>query len=367
MRRIFLYVGLLSALGAAVATRWLWGRTQRAEEHGRLALLAFNQGRLDDAGTELRRELAIDPGRALPYYKLGVIESRQKRYPEAREALTRAIALGVRQPQADCVLGFVEFQLADYSGAVAPLERCLAHHPEDDQARYLLAESFLGQARHDEAEKILRELIRRHPRNAQIFYVLGTVYLSRPATSANDDAAIAVLRRAIALDNTMPGAFYSLGLVYRRAGRWQEAALALQAAVRRDPKMPEARHALGQIYRRLGKVTEAREQFRIARIQSAAANRDRRISYLRGETQRNPENPMVHVELGRLLEERRERSGAAAEFESALRLNPSLAEARQHLAALHTHDAKPEGEERQRVGAPRQRPEPPPSHESGVP
>jgi tetratricopeptide (TPR) repeat protein len=259
------YSGLAAALGLALMARGRWERTRQAQEHARLGMQYFREGNLPAAADELRQEIALSPKPALAYYKLGVVELQRGRYQPAIAALSHARALHVEHPQAPCALGTAAFRLASYSAAVAPLQECIARNPQDDEARYLLAAAYMGQARLDEAERGFRELVERQPRNSRFLYALGALYLARPATPANNAAALAALRRAVAFGGAPPGAFYSLGLVCRRAGRWQEAATALEKAVHGDPQMLEARRSLGLVYRRLGREKEASEQFRQAR------------------------------------------------------------------------------------------------------
>src|SRR5207244_6440910 len=124
---------------------------------------------------------------------------------------------------------------------------------------------------------------------------------------------------------------------------------ALEAALRRDPRMLEARHALGLVYRRLGKETEASEQFRIARAQSAAAQRDRRLGYLQGEVQRNPMNPIVHYQLGCLYDELKEKASARAEFEAAASLDPTMPDPHERLAQLDERVNRPRKAQQERA------------------
>lgn len=359
--KLVLYVSLLAALGAALLTRFRWERQRRAQAHDRLGMAYFNHGNLAAAAREIRREIAVTPENALAYYKLGIIELQRGQYQEARNALSQAIARRVEQPQAPCALGLAAFRMSDYSAAVQPLKQCLARNPGDDDARYLLASSYMGQARLDEAEQSFRELLNRRPNNSQVLYSLGTIYLYRPSTPANNTAALAVLQQAVAVGHAPPGAYYSLGLVYRRAGRWPEAAAALEKAVRADPQLLEARRALGLVYRRLGREQEANEQFRITRAGWAAASRDKRLTYLRNEVLRNPTNPMTHFQLGCLYEELDDNRSALAELEAAARLDPKLPDAHEHIARIDERIGKPLEAQQERALAERL------SRESGPP
>jgi tetratricopeptide (TPR) repeat protein len=332
--RPVLYAGLLVTLGVAGVVRWQWERARLAREHDRQGMALFREGNLEAAAGELRQEIALAPGRAVAYYSLGLIELQRGRPQAARETLSRAMALRVEQPQAPCALGLATYRMSDYSAAVAPLQQCLARNPEDEDARYLLAQSFLGQARLDEAEAQFRELLTRQPGNGRALYALGTVYLFRPSTPANNAAALTVLQGATAREDAPAGAFYSLGLVYRRLGRWREAAASLEQAVRRDPELLEARRTLGLVYRRLGRGMEAKQQFQAVRSRWEAAHRDQHLAYLRDEAQRNPTHPMTHYQLGCLYQELGQFAGARSELETALQLDPTLPEARERLSAL---------------------------------
>jgi tetratricopeptide (TPR) repeat protein len=354
MKRV-VYGSLLAALGAALVIRARWEGEQRARVYDRLGMAYFKQGDLGAADRELRREIRLTRANALAHYKLGIIDLQRGQPQQARDALTEAIALGTDQPRAYCALGLAAFRMSDYGAAIAPLQRCIARNPDDDDARYLLAASYLGQARLDEAERDFKELLQREPKNSRFLYSLGTVYLYRPATAANNAAALAALRQAVALGNAPAGAFYTLGLVCRRAGRWQEAAAALGEALRRDPRMLEARQPLGLVYRRLGKEKEANEQFRIARAQAAAAQRDRRLTYLQGEATRNPMNPLVHFQLAALYDELKENAAARAEYETAAALDSRMPDPHDRLAEVDVRLGKTREAQRERALAQRLR------------
>jgi tetratricopeptide (TPR) repeat protein len=74
------------------------------------------------------------------------------------------------------------------------------------------------------------------------------------------DEAVARLQEALSYNPKFPQAYYQLGLVLEKQGKFKEAIVPLQQAIELDPLYPEPHYTLGRIYQRQGKRAEAQEE-----------------------------------------------------------------------------------------------------------
>jgi tetratricopeptide (TPR) repeat protein len=131
--------------------------------------------------------------------------------------------------------------------------------------------------------------------------------------SGQTPAAIDTLRVAIERGAT-PGAEIQLGTYLVEVGRGQEALRLLEKAAQADPTL-DALNALGIAYGRSGRATDA----------LAAFDRGLKI---------DPENPMLHENIGAIHLDAGHLAAARAEFARAVRANPASAQGHAGLATV---------------------------------
>lgn len=351
-----LYCALIALLAAAVLFRMRWERRRQAAEYHLQGMAALRQGRLKEAAEAFQRAAALTPNNPSVHASLGMVEKERGRYPQAARALRKALALGADEVEIDCALGFISYRMTAYQAAVPRLRKCLQRKPDDDRSRYYLTQCYLSQGMMDDAEREIRVLIDRHPDTGQFHYILGTIYMARSASQQNNKAAVRSLRKAIALDKHLTGAYHSLGIVYRRMHRLHDAAKMLEEAVRRDPNGYEIRRVLASVYRQMGNTAAAQEQFRRVREDMKKVRHSQRLDYLMGEALlRNPQNPMAHYQLGCFYLETNELEKAAAALQTAAQLDPRWAEVHDKLALVYERTGKREEAEKERKTAKRLR------------
>jgi Tfp pilus assembly protein PilF len=182
--------------------------------------------------------------------------------------------------------------------------------------------------------------------------VLGTIYLARSASPENNKAALDSLQHAVALDDSLVGAYYSLGMIYRRLNRLSEAAESLERALKLDPNGKEIRRLLATTYQQMGKADAAQKQFRKVREQMTQERHAQRLNYLLGEAEmRSPQNPAAHFQLGCFYLETNELNKAAAALQNAARLDPRWAEVHDKLALVYQRLGKQEEANKERKTA----------------
>ena len=120
--------------------------------------------------------------------------------------------------------------------------------------------------------------------------------------------AEAELRKATALDRTLPEPPYTLAVVLWQTGRSEEAVVQLREALARKPDYADAHYVLGTVLRQLGQADEALAEFRAT------------IRY-------QPTSAEAHLSLGQLLQQKKQTSEAAVAFAEAQRLLRKKADA----------------------------------------
>jgi choline-sulfatase len=205
--------------------------------------------------------------------------------------------------------------------------------------------SLLGRAQPAEAAAVLQQLVKLNVRAFEAHLYLGNAYaaLKKPRealgeydaaallnpsvatphieaakllSTANDHpAAILRGRKAIEIAPGSDYANYTLGIVYRRAERWPEAADALLRAVELNPGNVRARAALGAAAMRTGRIDVASTQY----------NELIRRSY---------DVAPSHFNLGIIAASRKDTAEAARRFKLALQADPNFKPARDALAKI---------------------------------
>lgn len=132
---------------------------------------------------------------------------------------------------------------------------------EEAQLWQIRADALAFLKRYDEAEKCYDEVLKRTPNNHVALN--NYAYLLAEANTRLDEAE-AMANRALAAEPNSPIYLDTLGWIYYRQGRYQQAVQLLEQAVQDAPREPELRYHLGMAYWRRGRLPEARVELRKA-------------------------------------------------------------------------------------------------------
>jgi tetratricopeptide (TPR) repeat protein len=111
------------------------------------------KGNSPGAVDEFNKELAVNPGTWLVYWRLGDAYVRLEKYEEAETALRQAIWLNETSSGAYILLGQVALKREDPSAAAAYLERAVKLDPQNDYIHYFLGKAYQGLGRSTEANQ----------------------------------------------------------------------------------------------------------------------------------------------------------------------------------------------------------------------
>jgi tetratricopeptide (TPR) repeat protein len=327
-----------------------------AEAHLNLGVTKAELGRTEAAVESLRRALELDPRLRGAAYSLGIVLGARGDARGAEEALRAAAAafpddekthLALARLYLDSgrkeearraarrafglmpVLRAENLDLDTALGGEAPAPAASpAPRREEDEALLERARAAVAGGDRAEAERSYSALLARDPSSAAA--CLGLAFLSEFSGSERYGAGfpaercIGYYRRALEAQPRMSTAWFGLGNVYEKIGRYAEAADAFQRAGDLSPEMRFAWYNLGVCYTRLGKREEAEAQFRRAlALDPAFAD--------------------ARFQLGEVLASRRDYGGAIEEYEKVIDLVPSHADAHYSLAGIYHREAADPG------------------------
>ncbi|MCA9249545.1 MAG: tetratricopeptide repeat protein [Phycisphaerae bacterium] len=184
------------------------------QTHYAAGRLFEKQGAVVRAAKQYKKALLRDPNHVPSISRLGMIYAKQGHYPQAEEYLQKAVELWPNSPQARNNLGFCYVMQERWYDAEAEFRNTLKLDPSFIRARVNLAMALSKLNRFDEA--------------------LGEFKLAVPE----------------------PEAYYNLGLLYRSAQRYEEAAGAFATALKRKPEMTLAKQQLDRMKLQLERTRE---------------------------------------------------------------------------------------------------------------
>jgi len=290
---------------------------------------ALKQDRYEEAITEFRAALAIDPSLVLrARFPLAVALFEAHQNDEARQEFEQVRREVGEHPNIVYYLGRLDLDNLDFAGAIRNLNKAVLKPPFPDTA-YYLGYAYLKQGDLPNAEKWLKEAARLNPRDSRIPYQLGSVYRkqghtekakqsmtlaqqlkqrdteeSRIKTECGEklqegpreaarticdqlydpdnvekltalgmlygqhgdlEAALKPLRRAAELSPQAPQMQYNLALTYFQLNQFENARKPLEPAVQRWPDVFQLNALYGAVLMKLGDLQPAYQALRHAR------------------------------------------------------------------------------------------------------
>ncbi|NEV60555.1 tetratricopeptide repeat protein, partial [Thiorhodococcus minor] len=274
--------------------------------HG-LGALLVERG-LSEPGLELlRRAVELAPDKAVYWCGLALALLAALRPDEALRVVDRAENLGLELPSARELRTQIQAAISprgDPGDAAAAAAAVVSR-----QAREMVA-ALADAGRLEEAEAAARGLTERHPSDAFGWKALGTIMTQRHC----HDAALSVLRRAVALDAGDAESLNSLATALQRVGRLDEAHAFAERAVALRPDYAEAHYNAALILHEQRRFEEALRGYRLA-------------------VEIRPNLALAHNNMGNLLTEMGRRDEALSCFSRALAVAPEYADAHNNLGS----------------------------------
>jgi Flp pilus assembly protein TadD len=151
-------------------------RRQLASEHYERARALERAGRFDEAISEYRQAVAVDPGFAEAYEALGQHYQRRGLLVKALDAF-RAAARLQDDYTAHFNLGYVLVELENYDEALEAFRTCLEFLPDDPAALYEIGYIHYAQGEYVKALEALRVPLEEYPEESRVHSLVGACYL----------------------------------------------------------------------------------------------------------------------------------------------------------------------------------------------
>ena len=300
-----------------------------AEAYYKSATASHDLGEFEQAISEYRQAIALNPNSPIIYNRLGVAYSELKQYDAALDAYQKALALSPMTAEPHYNIGLVYLKQGDLPRAAEAFKRAIAINVEWGDVYTGLGEVYLKQGDFGQAAHAYKQATRLNPNgNPSAILGLGKTYVKQGRL---EDAIIAIEKAIeIQVDNTE--AHYQLAQIYIKRGEKKKAASAMaffKVLRQTDPLLEEAeawvkRHpndARG--YNNLGIVYLARH-----RSEDAIASYKRAISLA-------PHLATAHYNLGHAYHKQGKAKLAIAAYQQALTIDTTLAIAHNNIAVCY--------------------------------
>jgi len=254
------YSDSIATLRRTIATH-----QESSEIHNLLGWCLFKTDDLKGAVAALDRAIALDAGDESNYLDVGMMLLAGQHYEGAMAAAEKALEIAPDSYRAHRLKAQVEMKVGRPKDAEALYAHAVAVNPADADAIAGLATAQLDIGKTAAAEETLKKAIERLPREALLYQAYGNMLLWGEGTT-NPEAearAVALLKKAEALDPSLAEAHYQLGKLALRDDNVREAWRQLEAAVRLDPKSSKNHYGLAQVYRRLGRTADAAREVQL--------------------------------------------------------------------------------------------------------
>jgi tetratricopeptide (TPR) repeat protein len=195
---------------------------------GVLLLEKYNRREGPDA---LEKALAINPNAAEALAAKGQYAFQRFEFKDAEQFAERALKINPRLPEGLRLLADVHLAAGDAEAALRELEAARSVNPRDERTLGRVAACLRLLRKAGEADALAKEVEAFDPRPAVFYYELGERLEDRRRFAD----AEACFKRAAELRPNLPGPSNSLGLLYMRLGREQDAAGLLEKGFAADP------------------------------------------------------------------------------------------------------------------------------------
>ena len=175
------------------------------------------------------------------------------------------------------------------------------------ETRFAAGQLAEGRGALPQAAEQYRQAIKTDPKHLGALYRLGVVY----AEMKRFDEAVEAWKKYAAATGDSAAAYSNLGFCYELARRPEDAEAAYLKGIRRDPKHVASRVNYGLMLVRRGRVNEGKLQLQTVLTEAEA-----------------------HYNVGSVYESLGRTEQAKAEYDRALELDPSFADARARLDNL---------------------------------
>lgn len=224
--------------------------------------------------------LRIDPNQPEVRMSLAVMYSGQGRQDDAVSELKRVMDLQPGNDNAHRLLSSIRIDLSDWDAAIAEARQAAALRPSYWRNHSHLGFVYFRAGSYNEAARAYTRVIELQPDNVRGYQALGTVL---QAAGRNEEALVQY-NKALSI-RPSARSHSNVGTLHFWAGHHQQAADAYEKALTLAPNDPALHANLGDAHLELGRSARARESYRraveqVEKLLSVSANDPQHLSSL---------------------------------------------------------------------------------------
>ncbi|MBI1848723.1 MAG: tetratricopeptide repeat protein [Planctomycetes bacterium] len=280
-----------------------------AEPHDALGVLALDDGKFGEAGTELQKAIELNPNLAEPHLHRGRALSNLGNQTEAEKEVREALRCDPSSAPAHATLADLQLRQGQRDEAIKSLTQAKRHDPLWAAPRESLGDLYTRLGRTDDALREYDEAFSLSPKQATLALKLG---MTQQALQKSTDATKS-FRAAVEADAASFDAHLVLGAELAEEKSFDEATKELERAVQLQPKSARALCTLGDVLRAQGKHDDAARRYReafdaddksplaarnLGFLAFEAQNYDEALSMLETARERADDRPMTYYALG---------------------------------------------------------------------
>jgi len=307
-----------------------------------------SSGQADKADAVFRDALSIDPSDKAIYTQAAGFYSQEGRFDEVEKILKEAQARSGQDPDPSLILANYyssKNRTADARKVLLDLKSKL---PKNLAVTAALALNLI-QDQPDKARVEIDQLLKEDPKNPIGYILFGELQF----TTGQYDAAAATFAKDFVVDSPFPQPQFFLGSIAARKGQLDEAISRYQKALGINAQYLIARTALAETFLKKGRIGDAREEIRKAlqlrsdfvpaRILKAALDMTDK-NYQEAEKEltvllkEQPNNPLIHRQMGLYYEVRGRTADAEKSFAQAVQISPDSEEVLRDLTMLYIRE-----------------------------
>jgi tetratricopeptide (TPR) repeat protein len=214
----------------------------------------MDQGKFDDAITELQALEARQPGSPGLSHELGIAYYKHADYIRAINSLNKAVEENAQDNEALQLLGLSYYLSGRPAEAIPLLEKVQAWYPRANvDASYILGLCYVQTKRYPQARQAFARMFEVPPESAAAYLFTGRMLLRQEFDTVAEEYG----QKAIALDPKLPLAHYFLGELHLFKSRISEAIADFQQELAINPGHAATYYKLADAYSRIQKFDDA--------------------------------------------------------------------------------------------------------------
>jgi tetratricopeptide (TPR) repeat protein len=239
---------------------------------------------LRQAEEEARTGLQTDPYSPEGHYYLARALNEQGRFDEATSEFNEAIKSDAKFSEAYSGLGMVKLNQGSLSESESAFKSALQYNTGNSTAHYGLGKTYLKQGRIDDAIKELNTSLAQYPNSWPAHLAMGEAYAAQPG---NNNAAVQEYQKSILIKAENPDAYLHIADIREGRGDLELSISELRAGLEQMPNNPDLHLRIGKNSLQLEKLDDALKEYELVLNQnpgsSEAAQGVTRCYYLKAQ------------------------------------------------------------------------------------